>query len=313
MFSFHLDVGWGTALLLLGIPALVIYLFVAANIIAYDYAKRQSIFKKPNVAVIKIAGILRYSTRANSSYMRLMRQIEWVREKKPKALLVVLNTPGGSTVASHEIYVALKSLKKNGIRVVAHMEDIATSGGVYVAMAADKIMAVPTTITGSIGVIMPRFDFSELLKFLKVKSDNVAAGDHKEIGSFTKPMKPESRAILEEMLRSDQEIFWGIVAENRNLPIEKVREFGDGRIFNGVRAKELGLIDEIGSYADAETLAATLGEVSDEEREVAEVPAPGPFFEKLGILPGVTALVGRAEDLVASAEADGVPMYLWKK
>lgn len=311
-FSIHFDAGWGVAVIMLSAIVLLISLFVAVNVFAYKHAKRNAFMPKPNIVTLTINGVLRYNTRANSGYQKLMAQIAWIKKTKPKAVIVQVNSPGGSTGASHEIYESLKSIREAGIILVVHMLEVAASGGVYIAMAATKIVATPGTITGSIGVVMPHFDFSELVKFLKVKPDSVTAGSHKEIGSSMKPMTKEGRELIAATLADVHQAFCEIVANGRGLDINEVRKFADGRIFSAAQAKCYGLIDEIGGYETAERIAIQMSKLNKDDVRVGDAPAPVPLLERFGLLPGVTSLVGRAEDLVATAESPGTPMFLWK-
>jgi len=207
MFSFNFDIGWGIVAIVLGIFGFGLYLFIGFNIIAYDIAQRQGRLPKPNVVVLPVSGIIRYNVRPGSGFQKLVRQIEWIRKNKPKAVILRINSPGGSTGATHELYESLKSLRDEGIRVVAHMEDLAASGGVYVAMAAEKIVATPGTLTGSIGVIVPHFDFSEMLKRIGVKSDNVKAGEYKDMMSMSKPSEEKAKEIMQLAVNEVQTFF----------------------------------------------------------------------------------------------------------
>lgn len=312
MFSFNLDVGWGTVLLLLGIPAVLLYLFLAANVIAWDHAKRQAMFVKPDVALLKISGVLRQNARAGSNYRKLMEQIARLRKWKPKSVIVEINSPGGTTAASHEIYEALKSLRDDGIHVVAHMGDVAASGGVYIAMAAEKIVATPGTITGSIGVIVHHFDLSKIIGKFDLKSEHIKSGEHKDIMSMTRPMTDKDKQIMQSAVDDIYQEFCAIIAESRGIPLVDVWKFADGRVFSAAQAKRLRLIDEVGGYATAEKLALKLGDLKKEDARIDEVAPSMTMMERLGILPGVTAITNRFDDLTAVAEMSGVPMSLYK-
>ncbi len=175
-----------------------------------------------------------------------------------KALLIKVNSPGGAVVATDEIYHALETAIDKPIMVL--MGDVAASGGVYVSMAADRIMANPNTLTGSIGVrLNDILEYGDLLQRLGVDVTTIKAGALKDIGSSTRPMTAEEQAILQKVVDDSYANFVTIVAEGRGLSEEAVREFADGRIFTGEAAVDLGLVDTLGYEEDAIAQAGALG------------------------------------------------------
>jgi protease-4 len=138
-----------------------------------------------------------------------------------------------------------------GKPVIACMMDVAASGGYYLAMGCDRVFAHPTTVTGSIGVIMSLYNAHGLLAKLGVSSDPIKSGPNKDIGNPGRPMTEEERAILQGMVNSYYGQFVQIVATGRHMPEEKIRPLADGRVYTGVEAKKLGLIDEVGYLDDA--------------------------------------------------------------
>ena len=131
------------------------------------------------------------------------------------------------------------------------MGNVAASGGYYVALAANKIVANPATLTGSIGVILELSNFKELLNKIGVSMDAVKSGPYKDIGSPVREMKPEERRLLEGVINNVYHQFVEVVAKRRGLSREQVEKIADGRIFTGEQAKALGLVDELGSFEDA--------------------------------------------------------------
>ena len=175
-----------------------------------------------------------------------------------KALLIKVNSPGGAVVATDEIHHALETAIDKPIMVL--MGDVAASGGVYVSMAADHIMANPNTLTGSIGVrLNDILEYGDLLQRLGVDVTTIKAGALKDIGSSTRPMTNEEQAILQRVVDDSYANFVTIVAEGRGLSEEAVREFADGRIFTGEAAVDLGLVDSLGYEVDAIAQAGELG------------------------------------------------------
>ena len=166
-----------------------------------------------------------------------------------KGIFLYVNSPGGGVYESDELYLKLKEYKEvTGRPVYAYMAQTAASGGLYVSMAADKIYANRMTMTGSIGVIMSTMDTTGLQELIGIKEENITSGPNKAMGN---PLTEEQRAILQSMVDESYDIFVDIVAENRKLDKAKVREIADGRVYSAMQAKELGLIDEIGTYEEA--------------------------------------------------------------
>lgn len=196
-----------------------------------------------------------------------------------RALLIKVNSPGGAVVATDEIYHALETAIDKPIVVL--MGDVAASGGVYVSMAADHIMANPNTLTGSIGVrLNDILEYGDLLQRLGVDVTTIKAGEFKDIGSGTRPMTEEEQAILQAVVDDSYANFIGIVAKGRGLSEETVREFADGRIFSGEAAVDVGLVDSLGYEEDAIAKAAELGQIEGDPR-VIRFTSNGTFLDQL--------------------------------
>jgi protease-4 len=155
------------------------------------------------------------------------------------------------------------------------MGSVAASGGYYIAAPARLIFANPGTITGSIGVIMEFTNFQELLEKIGLHSQVVKSGKHKDIGSPVRPMTDDDRAILQALIDDVHSQFIASVAAGRHLDPQKVRVLADGRIFTGRQARELGLIDELGSLEAAVRRAGELGGI-DGKPEVVYPPSEKP-------------------------------------
>ncbi|MCL4557713.1 MAG: signal peptide peptidase SppA, partial [Deltaproteobacteria bacterium] len=176
---------------------------------------------------------------------------------------VRINSPGGGVAASQEIYDTLVRIRKKK-PIVVSMGTVAASGGYYIACGADKIVAEPGTITGSIGVIMEFFDVGDLLKWARVKSEVVKSGKFKDIGSPFRAMKSDEKIYLQSVIDDVLRQFKNVVSENRHIPMGKLDEIADGRVFAGDQALKLGLVDELGGLHTAEKLAARLGGIKGE-------------------------------------------------
>ncbi len=176
-------------------------------------------------------------------------------DKNIKAVVVRINSPGGSVGPSQEIYSELKKLRKD-IPVIASMGDVAASGGYYIACAAEKIFANPGTITGSIGVVAEFMSYEKLLEWAKVDVEVLKSGKYKDVGSPLREMSEEDRLYLQGLIDDVYNQFKSAVAESRGLAAGEIDKVADGKIFTGEQAKKLKLIDEIGTVNDAIDFAA---------------------------------------------------------
>jgi len=175
------------------------------------------------------------------------------KDNRVKAVIVRINSPGGSVTASDVMYRELSHFKGHtGKPVVILMADVAASGGYYLACAGDEIIAHPTTITGSIGVVMQTFNFSEGMRRIGIRADAIVSGPNKPVGSPFEPMPAEHRALLQGIVNEFHENFLAVVKQNRpQLSEDKLLDITDGSIVTGARAAELGLIDSLGDLHDA--------------------------------------------------------------
>ena len=173
-------------------------------------------------------------------------------DKDIKGVILKVNSPGGTVTGSDLIYRELMKYKAStGVPIVALFMDKAASGGYYVAMAADKIVSLPTSVTGSVGVILSGFNEKEGLDKLGVKDQSITSGQNKAIGSPFLEMKPEQKMILQSIVSNLYERFFSIVKLNRqNVPEQKLREICDGRIFTADQALKEGMIDKVGYIED---------------------------------------------------------------
>lgn len=169
-----------------------------------------------------------------------------------RGILLRIDSPGGTITDSDVIYHSLMEFKKaKKIKIVAAMGDIAASGAFYVAMAADEIYAHPTTVTGSIGVILDHMEAADLMNKLGIKADPVTSGKYKDIGSPYRKMTDEERALLQQVVSAQYEKFVKVVQDGRpKMTLAQIRSIADGRIMTSDEAKERGLIDGIGYLDD---------------------------------------------------------------
>jgi protease IV len=213
--------------------------------------KNKSFSLNDKIGVVSVEGVITDS-------MEITEQLdEFGKDDSIVAVVLRVDSPGGGVAVSQEIYNAVVELKKTK-KVVASMGSVAASGGLLVACAADKIVANPGTITGSISAIMQFANFEELMKKIGVKSSVVKSGQYKDIGSPTREMTPEEKVIVQELVDDIYNQFVDVIVKERKLPREKVVAIADGRVFSGRKAKELGLVDDLGDMASAAKLASKL-------------------------------------------------------
>ncbi|AQY51332.1 protease/peptidase [Listeria weihenstephanensis FSL R9-0317] len=208
------------------------------------------------IAVLSIDGAIQDTGSSDSllggsegyNHTSFMDQLEQIREDDSvSGVLLNVNSPGGGVVESAEIRDKILQIKKEKkLPVYVSFGSMAASGGYYVSAPADKIFASPETLTGSIGVIMQGYDFSELMKKVGISDNTIKSGKYKDIMSSTRPMTAEEKAIMQSMIDDSYSQFVKVVAEGRHMTDAEVRKIADGRIYDGRQAKANGLIDAFG-------------------------------------------------------------------
>jgi protease IV len=240
---------------------------------------KYTLFKDNRIALIKLEGII-----LDSGYLpsasKIIESFKDAKKLGIKTIVLRINSPGGTVGASQEIYKEIKKLQKEDFRVIVSLGDVAASGGLYVAVAGDKVVSNPGTVTGSIGVIIKSSVIKDLYKKIGIDHQTVKSGPYKDILSDTKYFTDEEREILQGLIDVTYNQFVETIAENRNIDIEEVKKFADGRIFTGSQAKELGLVDELGSQSDAIDLAAELAEIKGEP-VIIEITPKKSLLQKL--------------------------------
>jgi len=204
-----------------------------------------------NIGVIEIEGVITYSKYIVDDLK------DFGDDPSIKAIVIRVDSPGGGVAASQEIYEQVKKIREKK-KVVVSMGGVAASGGYYVSLPADVIVANPGTITGSIGVIMEFPIFEELLKKLGIDFEVIKSREHKDIGSPFRKMGDDEKRLLHELVMDVYDQFIQATVEERNLPEDSVLKFADGRVITGRQAKELGFVDTLGSFEDAVKIAGDL-------------------------------------------------------
>lgn len=203
------------------------------------------------IAVISIQGVLTSATDTIEQFKK------YEENEEVKALVLRIDSPGGTVVAAQEIYAEIRKLRENKV-VLASMGNVAASGGYYVAAATEEIVANPGTLTGSIGVISEYPNFEELMQKVGLKSEVLKGGRFKDLGNPTREMTEEERKLLQGLIDNIHKQFIRDVALGRGRSVEEIEPLADGRVFTGEQARENGLVDRLGNFEDALDRAAEL-------------------------------------------------------
>jgi protease IV len=233
---------------------------------------------RKQIARLEVKGAIAGGTRKH-----MLEALKTIEEKGYPALLLRIDSPGGTVVDSHEIYSALIRLREK-VKIVASFGNISASGGVYIGMGAEHIMANPGTITGSIGVILRGNNLERLLDKVGVSFKVIKSGPYKDILAFDRELTEPERQILQDLIDSSYSQFVQTVANGRNLAVEDVKQFADGRVFTGEQALDLGLVDRLGTEEDARRWLAELAGLDPEKAKCKTIEEQKPFWNKL--LPG---------------------------
>lgn len=212
-----------------------------------------------SVGIIRVEGTIMGDNSASWSGMtcnteEIMKAVrEAARRPDIKAVVLRINSPGGSSVASQEIGIELNKLRQSGKPIVTSMGDACASGGYWIACSTNHIVANSTTLTGSIGVIMELSNLEGLYGKLGIKQEAIKSGEHKDMGSTARELSDEERILLQDMVDDSYQQFLDQVLAGRKGKIDKTRlmQIADGRVLTGKQALNYGLVDSLGNYYDA--------------------------------------------------------------
>ena len=208
----------------------------------------------------ELLGTLADEVTSSRKLRKIFRELK--SDKSIKAVILRINSPGGSAVASEEIYQDLKKYKaETKIPVIAYISDLAASGGYYIASQADTIIANPSAITGSIGVIISMVNLTDLAQNYGIESIVYKSGPYKDIGNALRKPNAEENIIMQSLVDDAYDVFLQRVSEGRNLPLEEVRKIADGSIFSSTQALQDKLIDTVGTFDTAITQAQHLANI----------------------------------------------------
>lgn len=277
---------------------------IVKDVFSSDLESNLSLPEKDFVGVIDIVGTIEASssksltsdnTYNHDLYLKYIEKME--ESDKNKGILLYVDSPGGSVYESDELYLRLMEYKEKTKRPIwAYFASQACSGGYYISMAADKIYANRNCWTGSIGVIVSLMNCKKLYDKLGIKEIDITSGKNKAMGSSGLDLTKEQREILQSLVDEAYDQFVGIVADGRKMDKERVKEIADGRIYSGKQAKEINLIDEIGSLEDEKkAFAKEAGFSEDITYFTPEDNSLSGFFN---------TIFGAVEDIVPESEID---------
>ena len=213
------------------------------------------------VGVIKISGPIIASEQINSKLEKFKNRNDI------SAIVIRIDSPGGLVAPTQEIFEKVKSVR-DVKPIVSSMATVAASGGYYIALGSDSLIANPGTIVGSIGVIMNYPIATELLDKVGIKFETVKSGGLKDVGSYSREVTEADRRHLNEMVTNMHNQFIAVVEENRDMDRSEIIKLADGRVFTGLQSKDLGLVDMLGTFDDAINIAGILGNIKGKPKTV---------------------------------------------
>ena len=265
----------GAAIILLLLASIIssIYLALDSKISQNSTSlnfKNINLSAKDTIGVVDINGQIYASGQdgglvgSGSALTSILENLQaFAEDDKIKAVIIRINSPGGTVGAVQEIVAEVENVKRTGKPVVASVADIAASGGYYIASACDKIVANPGSIVGSIGVILISADMSRLLDKIGISMEIVKSGPYKDAGSFHRPLSKEEKKFMNDLVLDAHEQFVSAVSRGRNIPTEEVQKFSEGQLFTGRMAADKKLVDVLGGMSIAKKVTEELAGIED--------------------------------------------------
>jgi protease-4 len=228
--------------------------------------ERNKVEAKDKVAVLYAEGSIVDEGKGGIVEGKMLKTIKKIyKDDDVKAVVFRVNSPGGSADASEQIWHAMKMLQDKGLPVVVSMGDYAASGGYYISCNADYIYAEPTTLTGSIGIFGTVPNWSKLREKVGLDIDGVSTNKHAalRVNAVNKGMNPQEKALMQNMVERGYDLFTRRCAEGRGMTQDEIKKIGEGRVWLGKDAVEIGLVDSLGNIHDAIAKAAELAELGE--------------------------------------------------
>ncbi len=258
---------WGIFISLLILAMLFVgisFIFLSKIISNTDRYYQESGSGKGKVAVVD----LDFTIISSESIVRQFKN--YSEDKKIKAIILRVNTPGGGVAASQEMYEIIKQTRDKGKPVIVSISSLGASGGYYAACGGSLIIADPGSLVGSIGVIINLMNFKELAEKIGVSQTIIKSGELKDAGNPLRDVNEKDREYFQDIVNDSFEQFLEVVSKERKMDKEKLKEYATGRVFTGRQSKEIGLIDSLGTYEDAIRIAARMGGIEGEPTLVKE-------------------------------------------
>ena len=247
-----------TAVVFFGVLPLILIGLFANFLPSFDLASTDTA-NVNKIAVVEIQEVILDSRKV------LEQLYKQAHDDSVKGIVLRIDSPGGAVGPSQEIYSAVKKLKEKK-PIIASMGSVAASGGLYASLAASKVLCQPGTLTGSIGVLLQMPNFTKIADQYGFQMHTFKSGKFKDTGNSFRELNSEDKALLQETIDESYDAFISAVSKGRNIPLEQVREFADGRVILGSSALELGLVDGYGDIYDAARLVfEELGEPLEED------------------------------------------------
>ena len=247
------------------------------------------------VGVIKISGPIIASEQINSKLEKFKNRNDI------SAIVLRIDSPGGLVAPTQEIFEKVKSVREVK-PIVSSMGTVAASGGYYIALGSDSLIANPGTIVGSIGVIMNYPIATELLDKVGIKFETVKSGGLKDVGSYSREVTEADRRHLNEMVSNMHNQFISAVEENRDIDRSELIKLADGRVFTGLQSKDLGLVDMLGTFDDAINIAGVLGNIKGKPKTIEINKKNNSFFD----------LFTSNLEQATNSWFDELPAYRWR-
>jgi protease-4 len=229
---------------ILAVLGLIVILVLILSGVVYFFSDPEERARGSSFGVIEIKGII---LRAEPILATL---VQFRNDKNIKAIILRVDSSGGGVAPTQEIYREIMRTRSQK-KVIASLGNLAASGGIYVASAANYILANPGTLTGSVSVIMHFTNYEDLFEKVGLKSISITSGEFKDIGSPTRQMTDKEKRVLQRLVDQIHQQFVNDLAAARGLPLEKISALADGQIFSGEEAVALGLVDQLGNFEDA--------------------------------------------------------------
>ncbi len=278
---------WGIflSLIFVGLVFLGICFLALTAVLKMDRGGYTSFGSGDKIAVVEINDVI-------ISSEKTVEEIKKFREDKSiKAIIIRMNTPGGGVAASQEIYEEVKKTRDSGKIIVVSMGSLAASGGYYISMGSSLIVANPGTLTGSIGVIAEFISIKDLADKLGINQTVIKSGELKDAGNPFRNMNDKDKAYFQDVVDNSFGQFLDVVAKERKMNKDTLMQYANGRVFTGLQAKQIGLIDSLGTFEDAIRITCRMAGIEGEPRIVRERKKFS-FFQTLlgGTVEDVTAI-----------------------